>query len=357
MELEDLRIKIDEIDEKILNLINKRYEYVQEVGKWKKLRSHEIYVPEREKNLFNRLEKLNNGLLQTKTLRAIYREIMSGALALEHPLTVAYHGTETSFARYAALGKFGKNVNCVPQKSLRRVFSDVANGHANYGIVPIENSFEGVYAKTVDEFIESSVLICAEINVRFHLNLLSISKNLTEINKIYAPSRNLENCSVWINENLPNIKKVSVITEEKAAELIQKDSGSAFIGNSIFAEVYNINLLSKNIDDHLNNITRFLIIGKQKPKPTGDDKTTICFLINNRAGALCDALLPFKERNIPITMLESRPSQTNNWEYYFYLDYLGHASDPNFQDALKKLSNICLSLKVLGSYPSSCDIL
>ena len=357
MELDDLRKKIDEIDEKILNLINKRYEFVQDVGKWKKTRSHEIYVPEREKNLFCRLEKLNNGLLQTKTLRAIYREIMSGALALEHPLTVAYYGTETSFARQAALGKFGKNVNCVSRKSLIRVFSDVVNGHVSYGIVPIENSLEGVYAKTVDEFIDSSALICAEINVRFHLNLLSTSKDLSEINTIYAPAKNLESCSVWINENLPDIKKESVITEEKAAELIQQNSKTAFIGNSIFADVHNFNILSKNIDNHLNNITRFLIIGKQKPKPTGNDKTSICFLINNRAGALCDALLPFKERNIPITMLESRPSQSNNWEYYFYLDYLGHASDSHFQEALKKLNKICLSLKILGSYPSSSDIL
>ena len=357
MKLNDLRKKIDEIDEKILDLINKRYGFVNEIGKWKKSRSHEIYVPEREKNLFNRLEQLNGGPLQTKTLRAIYREIMSGALALEHPLTVAYHGTETSFARQAALGKFGKNIDCLSRKSLKRVFSDVANGHVSYGIVPIENSLEGVYAKTVDEFIESSVLICAEINVRFHLNLLSTSKDLNEIETIYAPSKNFENCSVWINENLPEIKKTTVITEEKAAELIHQDSKAAFIGNSIFADVHKFNLLSKNIDDHLNNITRFLIIGKQKPKLTGNDKTTICFLVNNRAGALCDALLPFKERNIPITMLESRPSQSNNWEYYFYLDYLGHASEPQFQDALKKLNKICLSLKVIGSYPSSSDIL
>jgi chorismate mutase / prephenate dehydratase len=357
MELDDLRKKIDETDEKILSLINRRYEFVHEIGKWKKSRSHEIYVPEREKNLFNRLERLNNGLLQTKTLRAIYREIMSGALALEHPLSVVYHGTETSFARQAALGKFGKNVNCISRKSLKRVFSDVANGHANYGIVPIENSLEGVYAKTVDEFIESSVLICAEINVRFHLNLLSTSKELSEIETIYAPSKNLENCSAWINENLNDIKKTNVTTEEKAAELIQLNPKSAFIGNSIFADVYKFNLLSEDIDDHLNNITRFLIIGKQTPQSTGDDKTTICFLVNNRAGALCDALLPFKERNIPITMLESRPSQSNNWEYYFYLDYLGHISEPHFQDALKKLNKICLSLKVLGSYPTSNDIL
>jgi chorismate mutase / prephenate dehydratase len=357
MELDNLRKKIDELDEKILNLINKRYEYVHEVGKWKKSHSHEFYVPEREKNLFNRLEKLNNGLLQTKTLRAIYREIMSGALALEHPLTVAYYGTETSFARQSALSKFGKNVNCVSRKSLKRVFSDVANGHTNYGIVPIENSLEGVYAKTVDEFIESSVLICAEINARFHLNLLSTSKELSKIDTIYAPAKNFENCSVWINENLPNINKTNVITEEKAAELMRENSKSAFIGNSIFAEENNFNLLSRNIDDNLNNITRFLIIGKQAPKPTGDDKTTICFLVNNRPGALCDALLPFKERKLLITMLESRPSQTNNWQYYFYLDYLGHASEPNFQNALKELNGMCLNLKVLGSYPNSSDIL
>jgi len=357
MKLDELRKNIDTIDEQILNLLNNRYRLVQEVGKWKQSRSHEIYVPEREKKLLTRLEKLNHGPMGTSTLRAIYREIMSGALALEHPLTVAYHGTDTSFARHAALGKFGKNVNCVSCKSLKRVFSDVTNAHVDYGIVPIENSLEGVYNSTVDEFIDSSVLICAEINVRFHLNLLSKSAQLSDIKTIYAPAKNIENCTVWLNENFSNIEQVEVITEEKAAELALQNKDTAFIGNTIFADVHKLNILSKNIDNSLNNITRFLIIGKQKPVQTGDDKTSVCYLINNRAGALCDALMPFKERNIPITMLESRPSQSSNWEYYFYLDYLGHANDENFKEALKNLDKLCLSLKVLGSYPRSSDIL
>ena len=357
MDLKDLRDKIDTIDEKILNLLNERYECVLEVGKWKKSQSHEIYVPEREKELLTRLEKLNKGPLQTKTLRAIYREIMSGALALEHPLTVAYHGTETSFAKYTALGKFGKNIDCIPRDSLERVFSDVANEHVNYGIVPIENSLEGIYNKTIDEFIKSTVSICAEINVKFHLNLLSTSKKLRKIKTLYAPNKNLQNCSVWISENLPEAKSINVVTEEKAAELTKGNSDAAFIGNTLFSEAQNFNIIEKNIDNTLNSVTRFLIIGRQTPKPTGDDKTTVCFLINNTAGALCNALLPFKERDIPITMLESRPSQSNNWEYYFYIDYLGHIGDKNVKDALKKLEKISLNLKVLGSYPKSDDIL
>ncbi|MCF7791750.1 MAG: chorismate mutase [Victivallales bacterium] len=359
MELDKIRTEIDKIDEQILNLLNERYNYVKEVGKWKKSRSHEIYVPEREKKLLSKLEKINTGPLQTKVLRAIYREIMSGALALEHPLTIAYTGDNaSSMAKYAALGKFGKNVNCLPYDSLHSVFSDVANERVDYGIIPVENSRDGVFSSTLDEFITSEALICAEINVCFHKNLLSRCSKVKEINTLYCTKEKFEECSVWISRNLAHAIKITVETDDKAAQAALNTENSAVIANPAFSTSFpRLHSIVRNVENNPDNITRYLIIGKQKPKPTGDDKTTICYVVNNESGALCDTLMPFKENNITATMFESRPVKNSKWEYCFFIDYLGHCCDKSFNKALSCLRPKCTSLKILGSYPKSDDIL
>jgi chorismate mutase / prephenate dehydratase len=358
MNLDKIRVEIDSIDEKILELLNKRYLCVREVGKWKKSRSHEIYVPEREKKLLSRLEKLNNGPLQTKVLRAIYREIMSGALALEHPLTVGYVDDKTSMSEYAARGKFGKNVQCMSYNSLHSVFSDIANERIDYGIIPIENSRDGVLSSTLDEFISSNVLICTEINVCFHKDLLSKCDNLSKINAIYAPKEIFEECSVWISRNLNDVIMITVDTVDEAVQAGIDTANSAVIANpSISTKFPQLHSIVRSIENNPDNITRYLIIGKQEPKPTGDDKTTLCYVVNNESGALCDTLIPFKESDITATMFESRPVKNSKWEYYFFIDYLAHATDENFQKALSKLRSKCTSLKILGSYPKSDDIL
>jgi chorismate mutase / prephenate dehydratase len=357
MDLDQLRINIDEIDRKILELLNERYEYVHKVGKWKQNMSHEIYVPEREKKLLSRLEKINKGPLQTKALRAIYREIMSGALALEYPLTVAYPSDSKSFSKFATLGKFGQNVNTISCESIKNVFNEVEAGRVNYGIVPIENSLQGVVTDTLDKLINSSVKICAEINVSSHYSLIS-DCSFDKIKYIYAESSLFNSCSNWLKENLINTTKKSFASSDDAYSAMQNTNSAALIANTSYSNINNpLRIASSNIENNSNNITRFLILGKQSPKPTGDDKTSLFYLVNDRAGALCDALLPFKNRNIHITMLESRPSKTKNWEYYFFLDYLAHQTDKDFIEALKGLNKICPSIKVLGSYPKSNDIL
>ena len=358
MDLNQIRQEIDRIDEQILQLINERYKFVQEVGKWKKSRSHEIYVPEREKKLLSRLEKLNTGPLQTKVLRAIYREIMSGALALEHPLTIAYSGTETSMAKYAARGKFGKNVNCIPYNNLHSVFSDVANERVDYGIVPVENSREGVFSTTLDEFITSDVKICAELNVCFHKDLLSTNTKVENINALYCTKETFEECSVWISRNLNHAIKITVDSNEDAVQSALNTDNSALIANSSFSSSFpQLNPIVRNVENNPDNITRYLIIGRQSPVITGDDKTTLCYVVNNESGALCDTLLPFKENSLTATMFESRPVKNSKWEYYFFIDYLGHIENENFQNAVKILKPKCTSLKILGSYPKSDDIL
>ena len=357
MNLEEIRNEIDKIDDKILTLLNKRYECVKEVGKWKQSRSHEIYVPEREKKLLSRLESLNTGPLKTKVLRAIYREIMSGALALEHPLTIAYSGNKTSLAKYAALGKFGKNVRCASYNSLHSVFSDVANERVDYGIVPIENTREGIFSKTLDEFISAEVSICAEINVCFHSDLLTTSKHIGDIENLYAPSETFNDCSVWLKNNMDHVKKIIVVNQEEAVNTVLNSKNSAMLGNQVFSSINNLHSLVRNIENNPDNITRFLIIGKQHAKPTGDDKTTLCYIVNNESGALCETLLPFRENNITATMFASRPVQNCKWEYSFFIDYTGHSQDENFQEALLSLKSKCTTFKILGSYPKSDDIL
>ena len=358
MNLDKIRIEIDKIDEQILQLLNNRYECVREVGKWKKSRSHEIYVPEREKKLLSRLEKLNNGPLQTKVLRAIYREVMSGALALEHPLTIGYVGNETSMAKYAAGGKFGKNVQCMSYNSLHSVFSDIANERIDYGIIPVENSRDGVFSTTLDEFISSDVLICTEINVCFHKNLLTKCKKITNINALYGTKETFDECSVWISRNLEHAIKITVDTIDEAVQSGINTENSALIANPSFSSSFpQLHSIVRNIENNPDNITRYLIIGNQSPKPTGDDKTTLCYVVNNESGALCDTLMPFKENNITATMFESRPVKNSKWEYCFFIDYLGHIDDDKFQKALTKLKAKCTSLKILGSYPKSDDIL
>ncbi|OGV46016.1 MAG: chorismate mutase [Lentisphaerae bacterium GWF2_44_16] len=356
MGLEKLRQEIDAIDKNIIKLINERYRHVQEVGKWKKNCSHAIYVPEREKSLLENLEKFNEGPLTNKTLRAVYREIMSGALALEHPLNIAFFGCEASFTQLAALAKFGRSVNYVPRSSISDVFNDVEAERVNYGCVPIENSTEGPVNHTLDMLINSSVQICSEINMKIHHNLMAECE-MSKIKKVYSHIQVIGQCRSWIQQNLPGVEVVEASNSTKAAEIAKQEKFSAAIASSLAAEIYKLNILAENIEDAPDNTTRFMILGKQEPQKTGDDKTSICFAIRDRIGALYDSLLPFKEEGITLSMIESRPSKRRNWEYFFFIDLLGHKTDKHVKKSLDKLENMAQSLRILGSYPRSNHIL
>ena len=272
MELSELRENIDRIDSQIVSLINERYEYVKGVGEWKTDRSSAIYVPEREKALLQKLELLNTeGLLENKTLRAIYREIMSGALALEHPLKIGYLGPEATFTQQAALGKFGRSVNYQPCSNIAEVFTEVEMNRINYGCVPIENSTEGAVNYTLDRFIDSNVKICAEINMSIHQNLLANCKT-SEIKRIYSHPQALGQCRNWLQKRYPGVDLIEVSSTTKAAKIASIEDNTAAIASSLAAETYSLQLLEDNIEDNCDNTTRFLIIGKQEPLPTGDDK-------------------------------------------------------------------------------------
>ena len=301
MDLSDLRKNIDRIDEEIVSLINERYELVAQVGKWKSKNSHEIYVPEREKALLNRLESLNKGPLPNKTLRAVYREIMSGALALEHPLKIAFLGPENTFSHQAALSKFGNSIAYSVKNSLAEVFDDVAKEKVSYGVVPIENSTEGAVTYTLDLFADSPCKICAELNLEANQFLMSNSEK-KDINVIYSHPQAIGQCRQWLHKNLPTVPLVEVRSTAEAARLASMEEGAAAIASALAAEHYELQIIEEKIEDKADNITRFLVIGKQSPKPTGSDKTSIMFCVKDKVGALYECLSSFGKENINMSL-------------------------------------------------------
>ncbi len=352
MELDELRNNIDRIDRQIVSLINERYVYVKEVGKWKQNCSHAIYVPEREKALLDKLEAINEGPLENRTLRAIYREIMSGALALEHPMKVAYLGPQATFSHLAAMAKFGRSVNYEPKSSISDVFKDVESERIDYGCVPVENSTEGAINHTLDMLVDSSVQVCAEMNLRIHHNLMAKCES-SEVKRVYSHAQVLGQCRSWLQQHMPGADVVEVASSTQAAEIAAQEERSAAIASVLAAETNKLKILHENIEDNSNNTTRFLIIGRQEPKATGDDKTSICFAIKDRVGALYDCLRPFKEQELTLTLIESRPSKRRKWEYFFFLDLLGHRTDEKVIKACGNLEEMAQSLRILGSYPHS----
>jgi chorismate mutase / prephenate dehydratase len=351
MDLSELRKEIDSIDEQIVTLINRRYELVGEVGKWKNSNSHEIYVPEREKALLKRLAKINKGLLPNVTLRAIYREIMSGALALEHPLTVGYLGPENTFSNQAALSKFGKSVRYVPKNSIAEVFADVEKGKVSYGVVPIENSTEGAVTYTLDMFVSSNCNICAEINLPAHQFLMSQGE-AKDISVIYSHPQAIAQCRGFLHKSFPSVPLVEVRSTAEAARRAAAEPGTGAIASELAAEFYKLNVIEGNVEDRSNNVTRFLVISRQEPKQTGDDKTSVMFHVKDKVGALYECLSYFDREKISLTMIESRPSKNKEGEYLFFVDFKGHQKDDVTVSVLENLNNSCIAVKILGSYPS-----
>ncbi len=350
MNLDELRKKIDSTDARIVELLNERYATVLEIGQFKRDNMKAVYVPEREKIVFEKVTALNHGPMSNETLKAVYREIMSGALALEHPLNVAYLGPEGTFTHIAAISKFGHSVAYLSKSTIDDIFDDVTNGRADYGCVPIENSTEGAVTHTLDIFAQSDAKICTEINMRVHQSLLSKCE-LKQIRRLYSHAQSLGQCRAWIARYLPDVEIHECSSNSKAASLAAKEPFSAAIASSFNGEIYGLDVLAENIEDNPNNTTRFFVIGSQTPKRTGNDKTSLCFALKDRVGVLFDALLPFKEEGITLTMIESRPSRQQNWEYYFFVDLLGHKEDENVARALEKLYPMTQAMRVLGSYP------
>lgn len=350
-EIEELRQKIDAIDSGILKLLNERAQHVAEIGRIKKSQNAEIHVPKREMEIYQRLEKSNPGPFPNEAVRAVFREIISACLSLEQPLKVAFLGPPATFSHLACMRHFGFSTHYVPVNSIREVFLEVEKGQAVYGVVPIENSTEGVITHTLDLLADSELKISAEVMLEVSHNLLSKAESLDKVQKIYSFSPPAAQCRQWLDSHLSGIPILEVYSSARAAEMAAQDPTSAAIASELAADLYGLNILSSRIEDNPNNITRFLVVGKKMMPQTGHDKTSVMFSVKDRVGALHEVLQAFARYEINLTKIESRPSRRKTWEYVFFVDLEGHVEEERIAKALEALEESSSFVKILGSYP------
>lgn len=351
-ELLHFRDEIDNIDEKILQLLSHRANCATKIGKIKQSQTVAVpfYRPEREKAVLERLMQLNNGPLPDKEIHRLFREIMSACLALEMPMDIAYLGPEGTFTQAAVLKQFGHSVNTVAMRTIPDVFKAVQSENAHFGIVPIENSTEGVVTHTLDMLLKSELKICGEILLRIQHNLLSNEESLSNIKVIYAHEQALAQCRNWINRYLPNTECKAVSSNGIAADIAVKEQGAAAIAGQMASDFYGLSILAAGIEDEDNNTTRFLVLGNQILDKTGDDKTSLVVSANNHPGLLHKLLAPIAKHGINMTRLESRPAKQGIWEYVFFIDIEGHQSDESVKKLLEEIKEQSSLFKVLGSY-------
>jgi chorismate mutase/prephenate dehydratase len=351
MSLSDHRKAIDLLDEEIVRLLNERTRHVLEIGAIKLKAGEEIYAPHRELAVLQRICKSNPGPLPDDSLRAIYREIMSSALALEKTMVIAYLGPEATFTHQAAIQRFGSSLRYSPQKTITDVFTEVAKNRADYGVVPVENSTEGVVTHTLDMFVDSDLKIVAQIVMPIQHCLLSRARR-DAITKLYVHPQTLAQCRVWLHRNFPQAEIIETSSNARSAELAAQDKHAAAVAGSLAAEKYQLPVLEADIQDSSANATRFLVLGRKGPPPTGHDRTSLMFSIVDKVGALHNALAPFRRFKLNMTKIESRPSKRKAWEYFFFVDCDGHAEDRKVAKAIALLHEHCSYVKVLGSYPN-----
>ena len=352
MNLPEHRKAIDQFDAQIVKLLNERTSHVLAIGEMKRKAGEEIYAPHRERVVLQRICRKNKGPLTNDSLRAIYREVMSSALSLQKTLTVAYLGPEATFTHQAAIRRFGASLDYAPQKTITDVFTEVSKNRADYGVVPIENSTEGVVTHTLDMFVDSDLKIVAQIVLPVQHCLLSNSPR-QRIRKLYAHPQALGQCRTWVQTNLPRVEVIETSSNARSAELAAKEKGAAAIAGVLASERYDVPVLDYDIQDNVANATRFLVLGRQCSPPTGNDRTSLMFSLVDRVGALYNSLVAFRRYRINMTKIESRPSKRKAWEYIFFVDCDGHMEDRRLSKAIALLGQHCSYLKVLGSFPDS----
>ena len=352
----EIRDSIDSIDDQMLELLSKRANCAEKVADIKRESGEKdlwFYRPEREAQILNRMSEDNKGPLANERITAIYREVISSCLALEQSIKVAFLGPNGTFSQEASSKHFGHAVETVPMGSIKQVFTEVENGSVDYGVVPIENSTEGVISYTLDVFMHSPLKISGEVSLRIHQNLMTASKDWKQVKTVYSHQQSLAQCREWLVANLPNAEQVPVSSNTEAARRAKEDPSAAAIGGVLAAKIYGLDIAKANIEDNSDNTTRFLVIGKQDVPVSGDDKTTLMISAKNKSGALYHLLAPLAENGLDMSRIESRPSQNANWEYYFFMDIDGHKDDPKVTKALKELSLESELIRVLGSYPKA----
>jgi len=353
-DLSDYRKEIDRIDDEILRLLNERSKSVIEIGKLKKQKDADanLHTPAREAAIIDRLMRQSRGPFPTDAIRSVYREIMSASLSLEGPQKVAYLGPRATFTHMACMQKFGSSAQYVPVNSIKDVFSEVERGRAHFGVVPIENTTEGVVNHTLDMFIDSNLLIYGEVLQEVSHHLLSKSGVVDEMTKIYSHPHAIAQCRNWLETNLPHVLVSEVASTARAAEICADDPSAGAIASELAAQLYGLKVIKSRIEDNMNNFTRFLVLSQKPPERTGKDKTSLMLSVKDKVGALYDLLRPFASHGLNMTKIESRPSRRKAWEYIFFVDVEGHMEEERVKKAIEEIKGRCLFMKVLGSYPS-----
>lgn len=348
--LEELRKRIDEIDDRLLKLLEERVSVAIEIGKLKKKEGISFREKDRENQILERLIK--NGSLSKEAISSIYREIFGLCLKMQEEPKIGYLGSLASFTHQAAKLRFGSINNLIPLDSILSIFTEVGKARVDYGVVPIENSTSGIVSETLDMLIYSNLVIVDEIYLKISHCLLSKETDTSKIKTLYSHSQAFAQCRGWIAKNLPHCELVETLsTSHAAARAREEAKGSAAIANKLAGECYKLNVLKEGIEDFPENTTRFFVIGKEQGKPTGKDKTSILFSVKDRPGALHDMLEPFVKEGINLTKIESRPSKIKPWDYMFFIDFEGHIEDEKVKCVIDELENLCNYLKILGSYP------
>ena len=352
MNIPEHRKAIDKLDAQLVKLLNERTKNVLAIGEIKLKAGEEIYAPHRERAVLHRLCKLNEGPMTDESLRAVYREIMSSALSLEKSLTIAYFGPEATFTHQAAIRRFGSSLRYSAQRTIADVFAEVSKNRADYGVVPVENSTEGVVTHTLDVFVDSDLKIVAQIILPVQQCLLGTSRR-SQIRKLFVHPQSLAQCRGWIQNNLPHVEIIETSSNARSAELAAKEKHTAAIAGILAAEKYGLSVMELDIQDNAANATRFLVLGHQCSPPTGNDRTSLMVSIMDKVGALHHGLAAFRRNRINLTKIESRPSKRKAWEYFFFIDCDGHILDRRVAKAIEMLEKECSFVKVLGSYPNT----
>ncbi len=349
-----LRDRIDRLDDQILELLNQRASCNAEIGTLKAAEGSTPFVPGRELEIFERLEACSEGPFPRSAIRTVFREIISASISLQRGVRVAYLGPAATYTHQAAIQQFGQMADLLPSSTTAEIFDAVESGSVEYGVVPIENSNEGVVSHTLDLFVDSPLTICAEIHVAVHHALLSKSGDPGRIKAVYSHPQGLAQCRTWLELNLGNVPQHSTHSTAQAAERVAEEEDAAAIASPVAAELYGLQAVRSQIEDHPDNTTRFLVIGEQPPLRSSRDITSLLFSIKrDEVGALYKALQPFAENGVNLTRIESRPTRARAWEYVFFCDFEGHVEDPDVAKAIEELRPRCDFVKVLGSYPQA----
>ena len=354
--LEPMRKRIDELDAQLVKMLNERAEVVVNIGQVKRDEQSPIYAPDREQRVLEQIRRFNAGPLPDSCFEAIWRELMSGSFALERPPRIGYLGPPGSFSHIAAKRKFGSSVEYDAVDDIRGVFDEVARGHIELGVVPIENSTEGGVQETLDAFLECETKVYAELLINIHHNLLANCPP-DSIKRVYSKPEILNQCRKWLSLQLHDAERIPVASSSKAAEMAAREPDAAAIGSSLAAEMYGLVTQYANIEDNPSNVTRFFVIANESAKATGDDKTAFMFTTAHQPGALANVLDTFRDHGMNLTHIDKRPSRRVNWEYYFFVDCVGHQDDPKIREAIEIARAACLHLSILGSFPRAKEVL